>query len=160
MSLYSNAVSKPVHLILLADLESFVTITNLLGWHLCVCEGTCILHQIYVSLKRKMFKDVSVRYQLRIVRTSQVHPYTLLSQIDSRIPFYHKGFLVRMGKRRNSQKMPLHVDFLDIDRLIGQVKVMASHMKVTIGSINMSNIQIADIFQLHWWEHNRSHERQ
>ena len=45
-----------------------------------------------------------------------------------------------MGKRRNSQKMPLHVDFLDIDRLIGQVKVMASHMKVTIGSINMSNI--------------------
>ena len=43
-----------------------------------------------------------------------------------------------MGKQRNYQKMPLHVDFLDVDKLIGQVEVLASPMKVTLVTNNMS----------------------
>ena len=36
-----------------------------------------------------------------------------------------------MGKGRNNKKMPLHVDFLDVEKLIGQLEVKASPMKVT-----------------------------
>ena len=41
-----------------------------------------------------------------------------------------------MGKQMNSQRMPLHVDFLDVDKLLVQVEAMASPMKVT----NVQNI--------------------
>ena len=45
-----------------------------------------------------------------------------------------------MGKHRNDDKMPLHVDFLDVEVLIGQIEVIASPMKVTILPIDMSII--------------------
>ena len=45
-----------------------------------------------------------------------------------------------MGKQMNSLRMPLHVDFLDVDKLLVQVEAMASPMKVTLVSFNMSNI--------------------
>ena len=62
----------------------------------------------------------------------------MLSQVDLRVPFYHKGQLIRKGKQRNYQKMPLYVDFLDVDKLISQVEVMALPMKVTLVTINLS----------------------
>ena len=53
-------------------------------------------------------------------------------QIESRVPFYLKGHLTTMSKHTNYHTIPLHIDFLDVEELIGQIEIIASPMKVTL----------------------------
>ena len=45
-----------------------------------------------------------------------------------------------IGKHTNNQRMPLHIDFLDVEELISQIEIVASPMKVTLFSFEMSII--------------------